>query len=81
MALSRTAVPKATELVGLTVVLAVVAFVLASGDYVTTTLVGGTNGLMIGRAIANAFGLTNDYPRGSALAFTMLGYALLWRNA
>jgi ABC-type spermidine/putrescine transport system permease subunit II len=48
------------------------AFVLASGDYVTTTLVGGTNGLMIGREIANAYGLTNDYPFGSALAFTML---------
>ena len=48
------------------------AFVLASGDFVTTTLVGGTNGLMIGREIANAFGLTNDYPFGSALAFTML---------
>jgi ABC-type spermidine/putrescine transport system permease subunit II len=48
------------------------AFVLASGDYVTTTLVGGTNGLMIGREIANAYGLTNNYPLGSALAFTML---------
>jgi ABC-type spermidine/putrescine transport system permease subunit II len=53
------------------------AFVLASGDYVTTTLVGGTNGLMIGREIANAYGLTNNYPLGSTLAFTMLaGLAL-----
>jgi ABC-type spermidine/putrescine transport system permease subunit II len=48
------------------------AFVLSAGDYVTTTLVGGTDGMMIGRKIANAFGLTNDYPLGSALAFTML---------
>lgn len=47
-------------------------FVLASGDYVTPTLVGGPGGLMIGRPIANAFGLTNDYPLGSALAFTLL---------
>jgi len=48
------------------------AFVLASGDYVTPTLVGGTDGLMIGKPIANSFGLTNNYPLGSALAFTML---------
>ncbi len=48
------------------------AFVLSSGDYVTPTLVGGTNGLMIGKTIANAFGLTNNYPLGSALAFVLL---------
>lgn len=48
------------------------AFVLAAGDYVTPTLVGGANGLMIGKVIANAFGLTSDYPLGSALAFTLL---------
>jgi ABC-type spermidine/putrescine transport system permease subunit II len=48
------------------------AFVLASGDYVTPTLVGGTDGLMIGKPIANSFGLTNNYPLGSALAYSML---------
>lgn len=53
------------------------AFVLASGDYVTPTLVGGTDGLMIGRPIANEFGLTNNYPLGSALAFTLLLFFVL----
>lgn len=48
------------------------AFVLASGDYVTPTLVGGTDGLMVGKVIADQFGLTNNYPLGSALAFSML---------
>lgn len=44
----------------------------------TTTLVGGTDGLMLGKVIANSFGLTNDYPLGSALAFSLLlAFALL----
>jgi ABC-type spermidine/putrescine transport system permease subunit I len=55
-------------------------FVLASGDYVTPSLVGGTNGLMIGRSISDAFGLTNDNPLGSALAFSLLAAfgVVLW---
>ncbi len=48
------------------------AFVLAAGDYVTPTLVGGPGGTMVGREIAVSFGLMNDYPLGSALAFVLL---------
>ena len=48
------------------------AFVLAAGDYVTPTLVGGPAGTMIGREVAVAFGLMNDYPLGAALAFVLL---------
>jgi ABC-type spermidine/putrescine transport system permease subunit II len=48
------------------------AFVLAAGDYVTPTLVGGPSGTMIGREISVAFGLLNDYPLGAALAFVLL---------
>ncbi len=48
------------------------AFVLAAGDYVTPTLVGGPSGTMIGREISVSFGLMNDYPLGSALAFLLL---------
>lgn len=48
------------------------AFVLAAGDYVTPTLVGGPSGTMIGREISVSFGLLNDYPLGAALAFVLL---------
>lgn len=50
----------------------VFAFVLASGDYVTPSLVGGATGTMIGGAISDSFGLVNDYPLGAALAFLLL---------
>jgi spermidine/putrescine transport system permease protein len=53
-----------------------VSFVIAAGDYVTPQLVGGTSGAMIGRAIANTFGVTFDWPRGAALSFVTLGLVL-----
>jgi spermidine/putrescine transport system permease protein len=52
------------------------AFVLASGDYVTPTLVGGTNGQLIGNAIADQFGVAFDWPLGAALAIVTLCCAL-----
>jgi spermidine/putrescine transport system permease protein len=48
------------------------AFVLASGDYVTPALVGGTNGLLIGNAISDQFTIQFDWPLGAALAITTL---------
>lgn len=48
------------------------AFVLASGDYVTPTLVGGTNGQLIGNVIADQFGVAFNWPRGAALAIVTL---------
>ncbi|MBA3432603.1 MAG: ABC transporter permease [Actinobacteria bacterium] len=53
-----------------------IAFIIAAGDYVTPQLVGGTSGAMIGRAIANQFGVTFEWPRGAALAFLTLGIVL-----
>lgn len=53
------------------------AFIISAGDYVTPQLVGGTSGAMIGRAIADTFGVTFAWPRGSALAFTTLAVTLL----
>jgi spermidine/putrescine transport system permease protein len=53
------------------------AFVLASGDYVTPALVGGTNGLLIGNAISDQFTVQFNWPLGAALAITMLLVALL----
>lgn len=48
------------------------AFVLASGDYLTPALVGGTSGLMIGNAIADQFGVAFNWPLGAALALATL---------
>jgi spermidine/putrescine transport system permease protein len=52
-------------------------FLVASGDYVTPQLVGGTSGTMIGRAIVDAFGITYEWPIGAALSFSTLAVVLL----
>lgn len=48
------------------------AFVLTCGDYVTPTLVGGTNGIMVGNVIADQFGVAFNWPLGAALAVTIM---------
>lgn len=48
------------------------AFIIAAGDYVTPQLVGGTSGAMIGKAVVSTFGVTFNWPLGSALAFLTL---------
>ncbi len=45
------------------------SFVLAAGDYVTPQMVGGTEGLMVGRVVQDQFGMTYNWPFGSALAY------------
>lgn len=53
-------------------------FIIAAGDYVTPQLVGGTNAQMLGNSIASQFGVTFDWPLGSALAFLLvLAFALV----
>lgn len=47
-------------------------FLLSSGDFVTPELVGGTHGAMIGNSIQSQFGVTFNWPLGSALTFTMI---------
>ena len=47
-------------------------FIPTVGDYVTPTLVGGPDGLMIANLIQAQFGLVNNWPMGAALAFDML---------
>ncbi len=51
-------------------------FIVASGDYVTPELVGGTSGSMVGRAISTAFTSAFDWPGGAALAFITLAVTL-----
>ena len=43
-------------------------FILSSADYVTPQLVGGADGVMIGRVIYDQFGHIGDPPLGSSIA-------------
>jgi spermidine/putrescine transport system permease protein len=47
-------------------------FILAAGDYVTPQLVGGRSGLMVGRVVADQFGVASNWPLASALSFSLL---------
>jgi spermidine/putrescine transport system permease protein len=47
---------------------AVLIFVPTTGDYVTPTLVGGSEGVMIANIIQVQFGRVNNWPLGAALA-------------
>ncbi len=50
-----------------------ISFILAAGDFVVPTMVGGTKGVMVGNLIADQFkGLAPNWPLGAALAFTVL---------
>lgn len=48
------------------------AFLLAVGDYVTPTMVGGLNGTMFGVVIASQFGGAGNWPYGATLAILLL---------
>jgi spermidine/putrescine transport system permease protein len=43
-------------------------FIIASGDYLTPSLVGGRTGAMIGKIVADTFLNQFDWPQGAALA-------------
>lgn len=54
------------------------AFLLAAGDYVTPSLVGGAQSLMIGNIIADQFrGTGANWPLGAALAFVVVAVTLI----
>ena len=48
-------------------------FVPTMGDYITPSLVGGTEGTMVGNAIATLYGKQNDAPLGAALSVATMG--------
>ena len=48
------------------------AFLLAVGDYITPSMVGGLDGTMLGMVIASQFGLAGNWPYGAALALTLV---------
>jgi spermidine/putrescine transport system permease protein len=55
-----------------------IGFVLAFGDYVTPSLVGGLSGTMLGSIVLQQFGTANDWPLGAAIAMTILATGLLF---
>ena len=48
------------------------AFLIAIGDYLTPTMVGGLDGTMVGMVIASQFGLAGNWPYGSAMAIILM---------
>lgn len=50
----------------------ILAFVLAVGDYLSPSLVGGLSGTMVGSVIVSQFGVANNWPLGAALAIVLL---------
>lgn len=51
---------------------AALSFLIAAGDYVTPSMVGGLNGTTIGMLIASQFGIANNWPFGSAIAILLI---------
>ena len=49
-----------------------IIFIPTVGDYVTPTLVGGPDGMMIGNMIQAQFGKVNNWPMGASLAIGMM---------
>ena len=64
---------------------ALLVFIPTVGDYITPTLVGGTNGIMIGNVVQSLFGKASNYPLGAAVSIvvmtviTILVCVFLWR--
>ncbi len=55
-----------------TIAAALLVFIPTVGDYVTPSLVGGPNGIMLGNSIQILFGKANDAPLGAAVSIMMM---------
>ena len=62
---------------------AMLVFILSLGSFVTPSLLGGTDSLMIGSLIAREFTAARDWPFGAALSFLLVAaaFAGLWLRA
>lgn len=47
-------------------------FIPTTGDYITPTLLGGPDGVMIGNLIQKQFGAINNWPMGASLAIILM---------
>jgi spermidine/putrescine transport system permease protein len=67
-----------------TIAASLLVFIPTVGDYITPTLVGGTNGIMIGNVVQSLFGKGNNGPMGAAVSIvamvviTVLVCLFLW---
>jgi len=52
-------------------------FILAAGDYVVPTILGGTKGLMVGNLVATQILASQNLPLGSAMAVTLIALLAL----
>jgi spermidine/putrescine transport system permease protein len=52
-------------------------FILALGDFLTPVLVGGNQGMTMGKAIQLNFGIGNNWPYGSTMSIVLLLLALI----
>jgi spermidine/putrescine transport system permease protein len=54
------------------------SFLLAAGDFVVPTMVGGTQGVMVGNLVNDWFkGVAPDWPLGAALVFVLLAIVVV----
>jgi spermidine/putrescine transport system permease protein len=62
---------------GITVAFAL-SFLLAAGDFVVPSMVGGTQGVMVGNLVNDWFkGVAPDWPLGAALVFVLLAIVMI----
>jgi spermidine/putrescine transport system permease protein len=52
-------------------------FILAAGDYVVPTILGGTKGLMVGNLVATQILASQNLPLGAAMAVILIGLLAL----
>ena len=52
-------------------------FILAAGDYVVPTILGGTKGLMVGNLVATQILASQNLPLGAAMAVILIGLLFL----
>ncbi len=52
-------------------------FILAAGDYVVPTILGGTKGLMVGNLVATQILASQNLPLGAAMAVVLIGLLFL----
>jgi spermidine/putrescine transport system permease protein len=55
-----------------TIAAILIVFIPTVGDYVTPSLVGGTDGMMIGNSIAMMYGRANNQPLGAVISIVMM---------
>jgi spermidine/putrescine transport system permease protein len=60
---------------------AVLVFLPAVGDFVSATLLGGPNEVMIGNLIQQQFQASDNWPFGAALTVVMMIFLLIWMSA